>query len=133
RGIELVRLARADGDARAELAEHLGHLQAEPARAAGDEGDLALEIEEPGEAHAALRKARAPAGRFDAAFMTRASRPVPAELVVARDPVAGEDGARERRIAGEHDGGADLGELVGLALAVAAHHLEAFPLRRQTG
>src|SRR5829696_10104186 len=37
-------------------------------------------------------------------------RPVPAELVVAGHPVARDDGAGQRRLAGEHDGSADLGE-----------------------
>ena len=44
RRVELVPLARGDRHARPHLAERLGHLQAEAARAAGDQGDLAVEL-----------------------------------------------------------------------------------------
>ncbi|MNV92318.1 hypothetical protein D3C71_1868970 [compost metagenome] len=44
-GVEFVLLARGDRDLGAEFAERLGHLQAEAARAAGDERDAPLEIE----------------------------------------------------------------------------------------
>src|SRR5690606_26894586 len=43
---QFVGLARGDGHARAHLAQGLRHLQAEPARAAGDERRLAGQIEE---------------------------------------------------------------------------------------
>ncbi len=43
---QVSRLARAEHDARTRLAQRMGHLQAQAARAAGDERGLALEIEE---------------------------------------------------------------------------------------
>src|SRR5690349_6737861 len=58
---------------------------------------------------------------------------VAAHRVVARHPLVGEDRARQRRVAREHHRGADLGELVRLALAVAVHHLETLALCREAG
>jgi hypothetical protein len=42
---QFVGLARRDGEFGAHLAQRLGHLQAQAARAAGDQGDLAGQIE----------------------------------------------------------------------------------------
>jgi hypothetical protein len=49
---KLVGLARADGDVRAHLAERLGDLQAEAARAAGYKCNAAGEIQEIANIHA---------------------------------------------------------------------------------
>ena len=46
RRVELVLLARGERDSRAHLAQRLGHLQADAARAARDDRGLAGEIEE---------------------------------------------------------------------------------------
>ena len=46
-GVELILLSRRQNDGGAELAERFGDLQAEPARAAGDERNAAREVEEP--------------------------------------------------------------------------------------
>src|SRR4051812_40843066 len=62
-------------------------------------------------------------------IMALRSGTVAAVLVVAGHSVAGDDGARQRRFAGEYHGGADLGELVDVAGAVAAEQFEAFALR----
>ena len=48
---QLVGLARGDRDLAAHLAQPLGDLQAQAARAAGDERHLALEVEELARAH----------------------------------------------------------------------------------
>jgi hypothetical protein len=47
--------------------------------------------------------------------IVEASWAVATVLVVAGHPVVGDDRAGQGRLAGEHDGGADLGELVDLA------------------
>src|SRR5436190_4039289 len=54
--------------------------------------------------------------------------PIPPEQVVGLDPLLGDDRRAERELAAEHRGGHDLGELVDVALAVAAEHLEALAL-----
>ena len=51
------------------------------------------------------------------------------ELFVAVHPVPGEDSGGEGDLAGERRAGADLGELVRLALAVAPEQLQALTLR----
>lgn len=51
------------------------------------------------------------------------SRAIAPEPLVSGYPVAVQDGARQRRFTGQHDGRADLGELVCLARAVTAQHL----------
>jgi len=55
---ELVRFPRRDREARAHLAQRFGHLQAEPARPAGNERDLSAEIEKVADAHLASRPRR---------------------------------------------------------------------------
>ena len=57
-------------------------------------------------------------------------RPVAAVFLVARHPVAGENGAGKRDLAGKRDRRCDLGELVGLAGAATAEHRQAFALGR---
>ena len=54
---------------------------------------------------------------------------VTAQALVARHPLLGEDRRGQGDLAGKHGGGADLGELGRLALAVAAEQLQAFALR----
>src|SRR5262249_50299727 len=49
--VELVGLSRGQRELRAHLAERLGDLQPQAARAAGDEGDFSAEIEELLDAH----------------------------------------------------------------------------------
>ena len=50
---------------------------------------------------------------------------------MAGHPVAREDGAAQRDLAGQHDSGADLGQLAHLARTEAAEHLQALPLGGQ--
>ena len=52
---------------------------------------------------------------------------------MAGDPVAGEDGAGEADFSSEDGGGADLGEFVGFAFAVAAEEVEALALGGEAG
>ncbi|MNV64976.1 hypothetical protein D3C71_1576440 [compost metagenome] len=51
---QFVGLARRDGELGAHFAQGLGHLQAQPARSAGDQSHLAGEIEELFDAHGVL-------------------------------------------------------------------------------
>ena len=57
--------------------------------------------------------------------------PVATEAVVARNPVAVEHCAAERRLTGQDGCRADLRELPNLALAVAPENLQGLPLGRQ--
>src|SRR6476659_5723071 len=58
---------------------------------------------------------------------------VTSEALVARDPMLREDRGREGDLASQHRAGADLGELVRLAGAVAAEQLQALALGGEAG
>ena len=51
RRVQLVLLPRGDRDLRSEFTQHLGDLQAQAPRSAGDERDLAAEVLQVGQAH----------------------------------------------------------------------------------
>ena len=63
------------------------------------------------------------------AVRARVGVAVTAEALVAVHPVPGEDRGGQGDLPGERRAGADLGELMRLALAVAAEQLEALTLR----
>src|SRR3954468_4210242 len=72
-------------------------------------------------------------GRRRPAVGERPILPVSPVLLVARHPVERRDGGGERQLAGEDDGGDDLGELLDRAPADTAEDLQALALSGKAG